>query len=41
MTLILKHFNNQIGYAEWETLQNPDVYGVGLGGEEANIVPMN
>lgn len=26
MTLILKHFNEQVGYTEWENLQNPDVY---------------
>ena len=28
MTLILKHFNEQVGYAEWKKLQNPDVYCV-------------
>ncbi len=28
MTSILKHFNERIGYAEWENLQNPDVYCV-------------
>jgi 2,3-bisphosphoglycerate-dependent phosphoglycerate mutase len=28
MTLILKHFNEQIGYAEWENLRNPDIYCV-------------
>lgn len=28
MTLILKHFNERIAYAEWENLQNPDVYCV-------------
>lgn len=28
MTLILKFFNEQIGYAEWANLQNPDVYCV-------------
>jgi 2,3-bisphosphoglycerate-dependent phosphoglycerate mutase len=26
MTLILKHFDQRIGYAEWENLNNPDVY---------------
>ena len=26
MTLILKHFDKQIGYTEWKKLQNPDVY---------------
>ena len=28
MALILKHFNEHIGYTEWENLQNPDVYCV-------------
>lgn len=28
MTLILKHFNEQIGYTEWKNLQNPDIYRV-------------
>lgn len=26
MTLILKQFDDQVGYAEWESLRNPDVY---------------
>lgn len=26
MTLILRHFDREIGYAVWENLQNPDVY---------------
>jgi 2,3-bisphosphoglycerate-dependent phosphoglycerate mutase len=26
MALILKHFDDRIGYAEWEKLSNPDVY---------------
>jgi 2,3-bisphosphoglycerate-dependent phosphoglycerate mutase len=34
MTLILKHFNEQVGYAEWENLQNPDVYCIQFKGEE-------
>ncbi|MEH2451222.1 histidine phosphatase family protein [Nostoc sp.] len=28
MALILKHFDDLIGYAEWEKLSNPDVYRV-------------
>lgn len=28
MTLILKFFDEQIGYADWANLQNPDVYQV-------------
>lgn len=33
MTLILKHFNERIGYGEWEKLQNPDVYRVKFSSE--------
>lgn len=28
MALILKHFDDRIGYAEWQKLSNPDVYRV-------------
>lgn len=28
MALILKFFDEQIGYADWANLQNPDVYRV-------------
>ena len=28
MTLILKFFDEQIGYTDWANLQNPDVYQV-------------
>jgi 2,3-bisphosphoglycerate-dependent phosphoglycerate mutase len=28
MALILKHFDDRIGYADWEKLSNPDVYRV-------------
>lgn len=28
MALILKHFDDRIGYAEWASLSNPDVYRV-------------
>jgi 2,3-bisphosphoglycerate-dependent phosphoglycerate mutase len=34
MTLILKHFNEQVGYAEWENLQNPDVYCIQFKGDK-------
>jgi 2,3-bisphosphoglycerate-dependent phosphoglycerate mutase len=37
MTLILKFFNNQIGYAEWENLRNPDVYCVWLQDERVTV----
>jgi 2,3-bisphosphoglycerate-dependent phosphoglycerate mutase len=33
MTLILKHFSERVGYAEWENLQNPDVYCIQFSGE--------
>ena len=33
MTSILKHFNEQVGYAEWENLQNPDLYCVKFSSE--------
>ncbi|MEH2169479.1 MAG: hypothetical protein V7K41_23030 [Nostoc sp.] len=28
MALILKHFDDRIGYTKWEKLSNPDVYCV-------------
>ncbi|MBF2047518.1 MAG: histidine phosphatase family protein [Elainella sp. C42_A2020_010] len=31
MALILKRFDEQIGYAEWANLRNPDVYRVQIG----------
>jgi 2,3-bisphosphoglycerate-dependent phosphoglycerate mutase len=37
MALILKHFDEQIGYAEWERLQNPDVYCIQFSSEGACI----
>jgi 2,3-bisphosphoglycerate-dependent phosphoglycerate mutase len=37
MALILKHFDEQIGYAEWERLQNPDVYCIQFSREGACI----
>jgi 2,3-bisphosphoglycerate-dependent phosphoglycerate mutase len=37
MALILKHFDEQIGYAEWERLQNPDVYCIQFRSEGACI----
>lgn len=30
MTLLLKHFDDSIGFAEWRALSNPDVYRVVL-----------
>lgn len=30
MALLLKHFDDSIGFAEWLALSNPDVYRIGL-----------
>lgn len=40
MTLILKYFNEQIGYAEWEKFQNPDVYRVKFSSEGNSVEQM-
>jgi 2,3-bisphosphoglycerate-dependent phosphoglycerate mutase len=40
MTLILKHFNERVGYTEWENLQNPDVYCIQFKGKEICIERM-
>jgi 2,3-bisphosphoglycerate-dependent phosphoglycerate mutase len=37
MTLLLKHFDPQIGFVEWQRLTNPDVYRVVLAAEHAQI----
>jgi 2,3-bisphosphoglycerate-dependent phosphoglycerate mutase len=37
MTLLLKHFNQRIGFAEWQRLTNPDVYRVEFLPERAEI----
>ncbi len=37
MTLILKHFNDHIGYTEWQQLSNPDVYRVHFFGAQTHI----
>ncbi|MBR8839807.1 MAG: histidine phosphatase family protein [Stigonema ocellatum SAG 48.90 = DSM 106950] len=31
MTLLLKHFNENIGFNEWQSLTNPDIYKVVVG----------
>ena len=38
MTLLLKHFDQRIGFVEWQRLTNPDVYRVVLAPERAEIV---
>jgi 2,3-bisphosphoglycerate-dependent phosphoglycerate mutase len=40
LTLILKHFDEKIGYAVWENLQNPDVYCVKFSSEGASVERM-
>ncbi|MFN6461759.1 MAG: histidine phosphatase family protein [Nostoc sp. DedVER02] len=40
MTLILKHFDDRIGYAEWEKLSNPDVYRVQFLNGAKHLEPM-
>ncbi|OUC12182.1 MAG: histidine phosphatase family protein [Alkalinema sp. CACIAM 70d] len=40
MALILKYFNEQVGYAEWENLQNPDVYTVRFSREGTSVEQM-
>jgi 2,3-bisphosphoglycerate-dependent phosphoglycerate mutase len=38
MTLLLKHFDESFGFAEWERLTNPDVYLITAGdGERISI----
>lgn len=40
MTLMLKHFNEQVGYAEWASLRNPDVYCIQFGSKGVCIERM-
>jgi 2,3-bisphosphoglycerate-dependent phosphoglycerate mutase len=40
MTLLLKHFKSEIGFALWQQLTNPDVYRVELGGGSTTIQRM-
>jgi 2,3-bisphosphoglycerate-dependent phosphoglycerate mutase len=37
MTLLLKYFDQQIGFVEWQRLTNPDVYRAVLAPERAEI----
>jgi 2,3-bisphosphoglycerate-dependent phosphoglycerate mutase len=37
MTLLLKHFDDRIGFAEWQRLTNPDVYRISFSAERAEI----
>ena len=36
MSLILKHFDDSIGFREWKSLRNPDVYTVTIGNNESS-----
>ncbi|WP_223068425.1 histidine phosphatase family protein [Paenibacillus caui] len=37
MSLILKHFDNNIGFEEWRKLSNPDVYKIRMEDKEKTI----
>ena len=37
MTLLLKHFDRRVGFAEWQRLTNPDVYRIVLAPDRAEI----
>ncbi len=37
MTLLLKHFHQQIGFAEWQCLTNPDIYNVVIGNDYVEV----
>ncbi|MFN6563446.1 MAG: histidine phosphatase family protein [Nostoc sp. ChiSLP01] len=40
MALILKHFDDRIGYAEWQKLSNPDVYRIQFVNGETHLERM-
>lgn len=37
MSLILKHFDDSIGFHEWKSLSNPDVYTLTIGHNDSKI----
>ncbi len=37
MALIVKHFQNEFGYEQWQNLSNPDVYVLKIDNEETNL----
>lgn len=37
ISLLLKHFDSRIGFSEWESLSNPDVYHLSFAGEQPAI----
>jgi broad specificity phosphatase PhoE len=36
MTLLLKRFDDRIGFAKWQPLTNPDVYSISFSAERAD-----
>ncbi|HZG16832.1 MAG TPA: histidine phosphatase family protein [Candidatus Bathyarchaeia archaeon] len=37
MTLLLKHFNPDIGFKDWQHLSNPDVFSLHIDGSQATV----
>lgn len=37
MSLLLKHYDDSFGFAEWKSLSNPDVYKLMIGEQESSI----
>jgi len=37
MSLLLKHYDNEFGYGEWEALSNPDVYILSFEGASPTV----
>lgn len=38
LSLILKHYNSEIGFEEWRAMKNPDIYLLEVNQMEANII---
>ena len=37
MALIVKHFQNEFGYEQWQNLSNPNVHVLKIDNEETNL----
>ena len=37
MTLLLKQFDNRIGFPEWQQLTNPDIYRIRRAGSRVDL----
>ena len=37
MALLLKHFDDRVGFAEWQALTNPDVYEIVIGSARTSV----